>query len=89
MSLREQILRRDAGWKLDACREVEKAAREVNEEDWEPMRGMRKVRCEDCLYWFATPVRRPRERCPDCEIKLKALARKLARQAEAGPEAEA
>lgn len=69
---------RDAIWEAGA----------VNERPWRPLPGMVKVRCEDCLYWFATPMRRPQLRCPDCELKLKALARKLAREAEAGPAAE-
>lgn len=44
-------------------------ARAVNAEPWRPMRGMRKVLCERCGYWFARPRDSAAEWCPDCELK--------------------
>jgi hypothetical protein len=34
---------------------LESWARSINEMPWEPLPGMNKLRCEECLYWFATP----------------------------------
>jgi hypothetical protein len=39
----------------------------TNDEPWEPLRGMSKLRCHDCRYWFAAPNPHV-ERCPDCEL---------------------
>jgi ribosomal protein S27E len=50
-------------------REPEALARAINEEPWEPLPGMVKVRCEDCEYWFATPKRARKfmaRKCPEC-----------------------
>lgn len=40
----------------------------VNEQPWEPLPGMVKRRCEMCELWYAQPVDKPGERCPDCAL---------------------
>jgi hypothetical protein len=40
----------------------------VNEQPWEPLRGMVKRRCDACGLWYAKPRRRRGVRCPDCEL---------------------
>ena len=47
----------------------EASARAVNAQPWEPMPGMVKLRCVECLYWFA--ARDPATaQCPDCAARL-------------------
>lgn len=41
-------------------------ARRENEQDWQPLPGMMKRRCERCWYWFATPAQAQRGLCPEC-----------------------
>jgi hypothetical protein len=45
-------------------------ARQINAAPWEPLPGMRKLRCTTCSYWFAAPADDV-EMCPDCEIRLR------------------
>jgi hypothetical protein len=40
----------------------------TNDEPWEPLPGMSKLRCTDCRYWFAAPNPHV-ERCPDCVLR--------------------
>jgi hypothetical protein len=44
-------------------------ARAINEQPWDALPGMSKLRCEDCRYWFAAPDPGV-PRCPDCAIAL-------------------
>jgi hypothetical protein len=45
--------------------DAEAVARRVNAQPRQPPRGMVKLRCPDCRYWFAAPQPRT-PRCPDC-----------------------
>jgi hypothetical protein len=45
-------------------------ARQINEQPWEPLPGMSKLRCTDCRYWFAAPDPQTK-RCVDCELALR------------------
>ena len=48
----------------------EAAARAVNSQPWEPPRGMVKLQCERCAYWFAAdPANSAPYYCPDCAIR--------------------
>jgi hypothetical protein len=58
-------------------------ARAINAQPWKPMRGMVKLRCVACFYYFAARDRAT-QRCPDCEIAhQRELAREGARKAQA------
>jgi hypothetical protein len=52
-------------------------ARRINAEPWEPLPGYHKVRCHECLFWFAAPNLRTTT-CPDCQLLLKRIARRMA-----------
>lgn len=41
----------------------------VNEQPWQPLPGMEKVRCRECGLWYARPMEaRGIEWCPDCQL---------------------
>jgi uncharacterized paraquat-inducible protein A len=48
--------------------EVEREARVINAQLWEPLPGMTKKRCSQCRYWIAVPITETEatSRCPDC-----------------------
>jgi hypothetical protein len=43
-------------------------ARASNATDWQPLPGMHKVRCEQCLFFFATKSTAPSRYCADCTV---------------------
>ena len=46
-------------------RKSTEVAHAENDQPWEPLPGMLKLRCLKCHYWFASPGREIRT-CPDC-----------------------
>lgn len=52
------------------CRAVWDCIVAVNEQAWEPMPGMVKLRCEMCELWYARPADELGERCPDCALSF-------------------
>ena len=46
------------------------SARAINAEPWEPLAGMVKRRCLQCLYWFAAWPSSDEQCCPDCATAL-------------------
>jgi hypothetical protein len=58
------------------------AARAINAQPWEPLPGMAKLRCTDCLFWFASHDV-VAERCANCcaILQRRRLALEVTRKA--------
>lgn len=69
-----------AAHRFDRLGPRDRTAREINAQPWEPLPGMKKARCLECQFYYATPIAKPQHICPDCRDRTRRLNQEEARR---------